>query len=42
MVASAGVAGMVINDKRQVLTIQEIYHKNPHWKLPGGYSNPGS
>lgn len=36
-----GVGGMVINDKMQVLTIQEKYHKKPHWKLPGGYSNPG-
>ncbi|XP_055943440.1 nucleoside diphosphate-linked moiety X motif 6-like [Argiope bruennichi] len=36
-----GVGGMVINDKNQVLTIQEKYHQTPHWKLPGGYSNPG-
>lgn len=37
-----GVGGMVINDKNQVLTIQEKYHLTPHWKLPGGYSNPGN
>ncbi|KAG8200207.1 hypothetical protein JTE90_024986 [Oedothorax gibbosus] len=36
-----GVGGMVINDKNQVLTIQEKYHTKGHWKLPGGYSNPG-
>lgn len=37
-----GVGGMVINDKNQVLTIQERFHEKPHWKLPGGYSNPGN
>ncbi|GIZ02179.1 nudix hydrolase 8 [Caerostris extrusa] len=36
-----GVGGMVINDKNQVLTIQEKYQQRAHWKLPGGYSNPG-
>ncbi|GFY46162.1 nudix hydrolase 8 [Trichonephila inaurata madagascariensis] len=36
-----GVGGMVINEKNQVLTIQERFHQTPHWKLPGGYSNPG-
>lgn len=36
-----GVGGMVINDKNQILVIQEKYHKKRHWKLPGGYSNPG-
>ncbi|XP_054710948.1 uncharacterized protein LOC129220543 [Uloborus diversus] len=36
-----GVGGMVINDQNQVLTIQEKYHATPHWKLPGGYGDPG-
>ncbi|XP_015909966.1 uncharacterized protein [Parasteatoda tepidariorum] len=36
-----GVGGMVINDKNEVLTIQERFNVKPYWKLPGGYSNPG-
>lgn len=36
-----GVGGLVVNDKKQILTITE---KNPvikgAWKLPGGYVEP--
>ncbi|KAJ8986157.1 hypothetical protein NQ317_005630 [Molorchus minor] len=38
-----GVGAVVINDKSQVLTVMEKYTrtKQPFWKLPGGYVEPG-
>lgn len=39
-----GVAGFVVNDKNQLLVIQEKYLialKRPIWKLPGGLADPG-
>ena len=36
-----GIGGMVINEHKQVLVVQEKFHKKPHWKLPGGYVDPG-
>ncbi|XP_022249044.1 nucleoside diphosphate-linked moiety X motif 6-like isoform X1 [Limulus polyphemus] len=36
-----GVAGLVVNERNQILVIQEKYHTRPHWKLPGGYADPG-
>ena len=33
-----GVGGMVINDKDEVLVIQERHFVTPHRKLPGGKS----
>ena len=39
---SMGCAGFVVNDKNQVLTIQEKFHQQKHWKLPGGLAEPGN
>ena len=36
-----GVGGMVVNDKDEVLVVQERFYTAPHWKLPGGYVDPG-
>lgn len=36
-----GAAGFVVNDKNQVLVIQERFHTKPHWKLPGGHADTG-
>eukprot|EP00095_Tigriopus_kingsejongensis_P002344 maker-scaffold868_size86715-snap-gene-0.29 protein:Tk02344 transcript:maker-scaffold868_size86715-snap-gene-0.29-mRNA-1 annotation:"nucleoside diphosphate-linked moiety x motif 6 isoform x2" len=36
-----GVGGMVINDKDEILVVQERFRSVDHWKLPGGYVDPG-
>lgn len=36
-----GAGAMVVNDQNEVLVVQERYYKRPHWKLPGGYVDPG-
>ncbi|XP_030768077.1 nudix hydrolase 8 isoform X2 [Sitophilus oryzae] len=37
-----GVGGVVVNDKDQLLVVQEKhFYKLPMWKLPGGYVEPG-
>ncbi|XP_078680165.1 uncharacterized protein LOC144915567 isoform X2 [Branchiostoma floridae x Branchiostoma belcheri] len=38
-----GVAGFVVNDRNEVLVIQEKYTHSvqAHWKLPGGLAEPG-
>jgi len=36
-----GVGGMVVNEKDEVLVVQERFYTAPHWKLPGGYVDPG-
>jgi len=36
-----GVGGMVVNDKDELLVVQERFYTAPHWKLPGGYVDPG-
>ena len=36
-----GVGGMVVNDQGEVLVVQERFYTAPHWKLPGGYVDPG-
>ena len=39
-----GVSGFVVNDKNQLLVIQEKYHPGsakPRWKLPGGHARKG-
>merc|ERR1711962_278541 len=36
-----GVGGMVINDKDEILVVQERFYLAPTWKLPGGYLEPG-
>ncbi|XP_072381265.1 uncharacterized protein [Diabrotica undecimpunctata] len=38
-----GVGAVVINDENQVLVVKERYypHSLPHYKLPGGYVEPG-
>lgn len=39
-----GVSGFVVNEKNQLLVIQEKYHpgsSKPRWKLPGGHANKG-
>ena len=36
-----GVGGMVVTDNDQLLVIQERFYTAPHWKLPGGYVDPG-
>ena len=37
-----GIGAMVINENREILVVQEKYYKKPHWKLPGGYVDPGN
>ena len=40
----SGVAGCVINDKNEVLVVQEKWLRSlkiRHWKLPGGVAEPG-
>lgn len=36
-----GVAGFVVNDKDEILAVQEKHRTTDHWKLPGGYVDPG-
>jgi len=36
-----GVGGMVVTDDNKVLVVQERFRYSPHWKLPGGYVDPG-
>ena len=38
------MAGFVVNDKNQLLVIQEKYHPGSptaKWKLPGGHADKG-
>jgi len=37
-----GVGAMVVNSNKEVLVVQEKWYKTPHWKLPGGYVDPGN
>ena len=40
-----GVAGFVVNDKQEVLLVQEKWLRNIkfiHWKLPGGVAETGN
>lgn len=37
-----GAGAMVINEKKEILVVQEKYYQRPHWKLPGGYVDPGN
>ncbi|KAK8403663.1 hypothetical protein O3P69_000036 [Scylla paramamosain] len=32
-----GVGAFVVNDKDELLVVQERFYSRPHWKLPGGY-----
>lgn len=36
-----GVGCMVVNHQDEVLVVQERFLTTPHWKLPGGYVDPG-
>ena len=36
-----GVGGMVVNDRDEILAVQEKYSVQASWKLPGGYVEPG-
>jgi hypothetical protein len=36
-----GVGAVVVNDAREILVVKEKYFTIPHWKLPGGYLEPG-
>lgn len=36
-----GVGAIVFNSKDQILAVKERFWKTPHWKLPGGYVEPG-
>jgi len=36
-----GVGGLVVNEHEEILVVQERYLRTPHWKLPGGLSDPG-
>ena len=36
-----GVGAFVINDSDELLVVRERFYKHPHWKLPGGYVEPG-
>ncbi|XP_076038300.1 uncharacterized protein LOC143023597 isoform X2 [Oratosquilla oratoria] len=36
-----GVGAFVVNDKEELLVVQEKFYRIPHWKLPGGYVEPG-
>jgi len=41
----SGVAGFVVNEKNELLVIQEKYHpgsKSAKWKLPGGHADKGT
>ena len=41
----SGVGGFVLNDKNELLVIQEKYLtslKRPIWKIPGGLADPGT
>ena len=33
--------GMVVTDNNEVLVVQERFRLSSHWKLPGGYVDPG-
>jgi len=39
-----GVGGFVVNDRDEVLVIQERFNPlgKKHWKLPGGHKDPGT
>ncbi|XP_014248506.1 nudix hydrolase 8 isoform X2 [Cimex lectularius] len=37
---TVGAGAIVINDKDEILTVQEKYADYTHWKLPGGYVEP--
>lgn len=42
LLADAGVAGFVVNDKGEMLTIKERFTGDaPRWKLPGGGADAG-
>lgn len=36
-----GVGGLVLNDKNQMLVVEEKHTEISHWKLPGGYVERG-
>ena len=36
-----GVGAMVVKEDDEVLVVRERFYKHPHWKLPGGYVEPG-
>ena len=36
-----GVGGIVVNAKDEILVVQEKFTPMRHWKLPGGYVDPG-
>lgn len=36
-----GVGGMVVTNDNRVLVVQERFRFSSHWKLPGGYVDPG-
>ncbi|XP_069691273.1 uncharacterized protein [Periplaneta americana] len=36
-----GVGAVVVNDSDEILVVKEKYFLIPHWKLPGGYVEPG-
>ncbi|KAG7176386.1 nudix hydrolase 8-like isoform X2 [Homarus americanus] len=36
-----GVGAFVVNDQDELLVVRERFHTRPHWKLPGGYVEPG-
>lgn len=40
---TVGVGGFVVNEKEEILVIEERFkfQNKPHWKLPGGYVDPG-
>ncbi|XP_071530666.1 uncharacterized protein [Panulirus ornatus] len=36
-----GVGAFVVNDQDELLVVRERFYTRPHWKLPGGYVEPG-
>ena len=36
-----GVGGMVVTDDNRILVVEERFATAAHWKLPGGYVDPG-
>ncbi|XP_067015100.1 uncharacterized protein [Anabrus simplex] len=36
-----GVGAVVVNSADEILVVQERFFNVPHWKLPGGYVEPG-
>lgn len=36
-----GIGAMVMNEKEEILLVEDKCYHTPHWKFPGGYVDPG-